>query len=375
MPLGFASLDDLGPRQAARQFARRAYYEFLAHRDRYREPRRRPVVVVFPSSQPWDAASRLRAWEVAPELRALGWRVVLVPEPLDLAQRRRILALEAPDVVLLQQTRHPLNQAELYAPVPCVLDADDADYLDPRHHDRIVQCASACRAVIGGSRFVADCLGKHNGDATVIWTATPLPPARAARRPRDRAPVVTWAHGNPFSYPDEAKLVQEILLRVALRRPFGFWLFGAPEREAAGYLEPLRKAGIDACSFPLMDYPAYLARVAEAAVGLQPVCLENAFSHGKSFGKVLAYLAGEVAVVATRGVDHPLFFRHGENGLLVTDTAEWVDAIMLLLDDPEQRERMAEAAYEDFERRLTTRRFAERMDRVLRRAAGNSQSA
>jgi glycosyltransferase involved in cell wall biosynthesis len=370
MALGIASLGELAPRRAARQLARQSYYELWTHRERYRQPRRRPTVVVFPSNQPWDAASRLRAWEVAPELRALGWRVVIVPEPLSLAQRKRILALEDPDVILLQQTRHELNQAELYRPIPCVLDADDADYLDPRHQERIIRCATASRAVVGGSRYVADCLGKHNPDASVIWTGTPLPPERAATRPKDRPPIVAWAHGNPFSYPLETRLVRDVLLRVAGRRPFSFWLFGAPEETAKDYLTPLRRAGIEARSFGLMEYPEYLRRVSEAAVGLQPVCLENAFSHGKSFGKVLAYLSGEVAVVATNAVDHPLFFRHGENGMLVTTEEEWADAITLLLDAPDRREQMARAAYADFQDVLTTQCFARKMDQVLRRAAG-----
>jgi glycosyltransferase involved in cell wall biosynthesis len=103
---------------------------------------------------------------------------------------------------------------------------------------------------------------------------------------------------------------------------------------------------------------------------VQPVCVESEFSRGKSFGKILAYLAGQVAVVASDAVDHPAFFRHGESGMLASDVKSWADALELLLNDPERRESMAMAAHRDYETKLTTPAFARRLDGVLRRAAG-----
>jgi hypothetical protein len=58
------------------------------------------------------------------------------------------------------------------------------------------------------------------------------------------------------------------------------------------------------------------------AVGLHPVCTNHAFSLGKSFGKLLAYLAADVAIVTSNAVDHPLFFTDGVNGTLVGDDLE-----------------------------------------------------
>ncbi|MFW5875166.1 MAG: glycosyltransferase family protein [Myxococcota bacterium] len=358
------------PRALGKRAVKQVAFELAVHGGRLRHPRRRPRVVVFPSNQPWDAASNLRAWLVAPELRRRGWRVTVVPEPLNLAQRRRVLKLEQPDVVVLQQTRHPLNQPHLYAPVPCVLDADDADCLDPRHRQRIARCARDASAVIGGNRFIAEQLGQHNPDASVLWTATPRPRRRSERPPSTRGPIVAWAHANPFLYEDEAAFVREVLRRLARRRPFMFWLFGTvPGPAADDYLAPIRAAGSKGVAVPPMPYPSYLRKVSEAAVGIQPVCTDNPFSRGKSFGKLLAYLAGEVAVVASDAVDHPLFFRHGDNGLLADGIDSWVEALDHLLTDAEDRARMARTAYRDFERTLTTEAFARNLEPVLWRAA------
>lgn len=332
----------------------------------------RPAVVIFPSGHRKDPASDLRCWRLAPELRELGWRALVAPTDLDLRQRHRLLARVRPDVVLLQQSRHPLNRPELYPGVACVFDADDADYLDPRCHDTVIRCCEGSRAVIAGSQFLADCFARHNPDVTIVWTATPLPARRNARPPSQRARIVAWAHSNPLLYPLEATLVREILLALAKRTKFEFWLFGTEPERADAYLAELRATGIECRSFSYMAYERYLERVGDAAVGIQPVCLENEFSRGKSFGKVLAYVSRDVPVVASDAVDHHRFFRHGWNGFLANDVDEWVAALQQLLEDPALRDRVASHAYQDFEARLTTEVAAKRVDAVLRRLLGGA---
>ena len=352
---------------------RSSYFEALLHIQRWRAPIRRPCVVIFPSNQRWDAASNLRAWLVAPELERLDWRVVIVPEPLTLAQRRRILDLERPDVILIQQTRNPLNEPRLYPGYPCVVDADDADYLDPRHHERIARAATDAAAVIGGSRFVSACLGRHNASAHVLWTCTPAPNSPPLTPPEKRGPVVSWAHASPLGYTHEAEFIQRVMTEVCSRTRCEFWLFGTSETDATAWFTPIREAGGSCVALPPMNYADYLAKVAESAVGLQPVSLQSEFSQGKSFGKLLAYLSGEVAVVAANTVDHPLFFRNGENGFLPNENvSDWADAIINLLDDKELRSRVATAGRIDFDSRLTTTVFARLLDPILRTAAKQS---
>jgi hypothetical protein len=356
-----------------RQFLRQVIFELRLHLKRLKTPRRRPCVVVFPSNQPWDAASNLRAWLIGPELERLGWRVILVPEALSLSQRHRILRLEKPDVVLLQQTRHPLNQPHLYPSFPCVLDADDADYLDSRHHERIGHCAEAAAAVIGGSRFVAKCLGRHNEVSHMLWTCTPKPLHPPVASPHDRSLIVAWAHASPLAYPQEAEFVQRIMVDVCQRTRCTFWLFGTTEPQAQSYFFPLREAGGTCVAIPPMNYEEYLVKVAEAAVGLQPVSELNEFSQGKSFGKLLAYLAGQVAVVASDAVDHPLFFRTWENGVVLPNDAQaWSDSIVTLLENPVLRSRLALAGWGDFHDHLTSDVFARLLAPILDAASKRS---
>jgi len=285
-----------------------------------------------------------------------------------MAQRRRIIELEKPDVILLQQTRHPLNRPSFYAPIPCVLDADDGDCMDDRHAERIALWASEAAAVVGGNRFVAGWLGQHNkGSSHVIWTGTPRLEVTPAVAPARRAPVVAWAHDTPLDYPLEANLMQATFAEVAKRTRAEFWLFGSTETQAAEWFKPIRAVGGNCVAIERMPYEQYLEKVSQAAVGLQPVCPESAFCRGKSFGKILAYLTGQVAVVASNNVDHPVFFRNGENGMLVENAVnEWTDAIVKLVDDIAFRERVALTGQHDFESRLTIDVFARRMNDVFR---------
>lgn len=354
-----------------RKVAKRVILELLLIIKLFRVGSRRPCVCIFPSNQPWDAASNLRAWLIAPELEKLGWCAITVPEPLSLSQRTRLLSWLKPDVILLQQTRHPLNQPRLYPEYPCILDADDADYLDPAQRERVMLAALEAKSVIGGSRFVASCLAMHNPRSYVLWTSTPLRPHAPKIKPLDRQQIVVWAHASPLIYRQEAEFVQGVMVDVFRRYPCEFWLFGVTEQEAKTWFEPLRSAGGVCRAIPPLPYDDYLEKVAEAAIGLQPIAPDHEFSKGKSFGKILAYLSGQVAVVASNAVDHPIFFRNGESGMLPEHSVQsWSDAIVTLLLDPVNRARIAINGSKDFQGRLSSGAYSLLLDSILREGGG-----
>src|SRR5579863_10348636 len=123
--------------------------EFLLHAHRLVQPAapgRR--VVVFPGDALTGSASDLRATAIARELRRRDWRATVVPPQLELEQRLRIVRAERPDVILLHQSRHPLNRPRYYPNIPCVFDADDADILDPRCRQDVIECCTGSVAVI-----------------------------------------------------------------------------------------------------------------------------------------------------------------------------------------------------------------------------------
>jgi hypothetical protein len=349
--------------------------EGLTHVSRLRQPVDRPRVMIFIENFLAGQACDLRGAAVGRALRDLGWRVTIVPGQLDLNQRQRLIRLEKPAVILLQQTRHRLNHPRFYAGIPCVLDVDDADVADPLISDGIIECARQCRAIIVGNGWLAKTFEQYNNDVTVVWTGSYLLPSRQATPPSDRAPIVTWAQSNPFAFPLEAKLLRTVLLKLAARTSFEFWLYGAHiQWQAEAHLEPLQNVGVKTRTLGPMGYGDFIRSLEDVAIGLNPICMEASISSGKSFGKLLAYMAAQVAVVTSNELEIPIFFRKDKSAALIenNDIDSWVTSIHDLLTHPNKRQSFVEAATLDYMQHLTTTRAAEQVDLVLRRALGRT---
>ena len=340
--------------------------EALVHMSRFRQPSGRPRVLLSVSD---TGGGDLRGAAIGKALRNFGWRATILPPQLELQQRERIIHFERPDIVLLQQTRHPLNHPRYFEGLPCVLDVDDADIVDTRYSDQIADCARQCKAIIAGSHWLAKAFRQHNNDVSVVWTGSYITPNSRALAPSRRGPVITWASSDPFGYPVEATLMREVLLKLAKTTSFEFRLYGVRDTpRAKAYLEPLNKAGVKTKLFGPMRYHQFIRSLEHVAVGLHPVCMESPFSQGKSFGKLLAYMAAQVAVVTSREIDHPLFFRDGESAALIETNSidAWVSRTRELVVN-KQRQAVVQAATSDYQRLLTTARAAEKIDGVLRR--------
>jgi hypothetical protein len=355
-----------------KSYFRRYAREARIHASRLRQPADLPRVIIFTEKFRAGQSPDLRGAAIGRQLRHLGWRVTAVTGELDLEQRQRLLGLEKPAVILLQQTRHPLNHPRFYPGIPCVLDIDDADITDPLISDGIIERARQSRAIIVGNRWLADVFRQYHDDVSVVWTGSYLVPNSDATPPRDRAPIVCWAHSNAFGYREEAKLVQTVALKLAAQISFEFWLYGVNDPWMGdAFLEPLQRAGVKTKAFGAMKYLDFVKSLEEVAVGLHPICMEAPFSRGKSFGKLHAYIAAQVAIVTSDELDHPLFFRDGESASLIegNDINAWVSSTDDLIRHPDKRQRYADAALRDHRLHLTVRRAAEHVDRVLRRAA------
>ena len=69
--------------------------EAPVHSDWVRQRGRGPLVIFLPAYGP-EGAALLRIYNLAAALRPLGWRTLVLPATLSLAQRRRLLATRWP---------------------------------------------------------------------------------------------------------------------------------------------------------------------------------------------------------------------------------------------------------------------------------------
>ncbi len=329
---------------------------------------RRPRIMFFPSSVR-EGASHLRAYNVAEALTERGWHTITVPRQLAAGARHRLMKLYDADLLFFQQCRHELNDVAFAEGRPYVLDIDDADFYDPKFHDRIARTCAGARGVIAGSRFISDWCVEHNANTNVVWTGTPI---SAEERPdhHDRPATIAWAQRAPLRYPRELEFVRAFYFALkATGRAFTLRLYGAnsPEErraihQAFGPNEPI-------VLYPRFEYGDFLKSLRSVSVGLSPIMTQSEFSRGKSFGKILGYLDAKVPVIASDEADHAQFFTP-ESGVITNDPAEWVRKAGQLLDDAPLRNRMAENAFHLFESRLTREAAADRVDAFLRDIVG-----
>lgn len=326
-----------------------------------------PLALFLPSQGRDDGAANLRAYMLAEHLRHHGWRTVVCPKHLGLAARLRLIRWLRPDIGIMQTARHPLNRPHLFSGLAVVIDLDDADYVDPDTAQPLVQALQGSIGAIAGSRAVAAFCRQHAAPVEVIWTGTP-PSVDDAPTQASRNRIVTWAASSPLGSPQEASFLRQVLAILKQRQiDFQFRMYSDDGSDAfrklVDYIVP---EGISVEALPYMKYDDFLRSLDEVAIGLAPLNDISGFSGGKSFGKVLAYMERQVPVITHPVVDHPLFFRHGENGFMLKSSEEWAEKISDLLDDAERRHAIADVARKDLTRRLSTATAARLSDRYLR---------
>lgn len=323
-------------------------------------------VMFFPSSGR-EQSGLLRVYNISDHLNAAGWRSVVVPKHLSLAQRKRLLRFFQPDVVVIQMCRHKLNRIEHFQGQRVVMDIDDADFFDPALTAVMEAAAGGSMGVICGSRFIRDWARQFNRNTEVVWTGTPIShgpwPAHA-----DRMKIVTWAQSDPLAYPKEFAFVTRLLTSTRPEvGPFTLRLYGWHAPHDHPSLLPFRDAGIALELRGTLPYDEFVMSLREVAVGLSPVMSQSEFSLGKSFGKVLGYLDAKVPVICSDKADHSEFFT-AETGIVSNDLSVWRAALQMLLTDHTRRQSMADAAHAEFCQRLSTRVAAERVDAFLRKS-------
>lgn len=294
------------------------------------------------------------------------WATLVIPCHLKLAQRLRLLRNFAPDIVVMQKSRHELNLPEYYDAWPIIYDIDDADFFLPHLASRVTQAVAKVDTVIAGSGFVAEWCRSLNPDTEIVWTGTPVS-GETSRPHSNRGAIVAWAQSTPLNYVREKEWILRVMREVSARRPdVVLRLYGREPHQGINLLRDFHDSGIKTEWLPYMKYKEFVASLDEISVGLSPVCVDNQFSRGKSFGKILAYLDRKVPVVTSDEVDHSRFFSD-QTGVVTNDPDKWVTDIVRLLESPSMRQKMADLAYADFIDELSLDAATQKSARIFRR--------
>ena len=139
------------------------------------------------------------------------------------------------------------------------------------------------------------------------------------------------------------------------------------------FLNMFQAPGVHVEWMPYGSYRDYLSSFDDVALGLAPLNQKNAFSRGKSFGKVLAYLDARVPVIASAAGEHGAFFTD-RTGVVSNDVDVWIETACRLLSDSAAREAMAQAAFDEYVRHLSREAAAAKVDVILRSLVGSQKN-
>jgi glycosyltransferase involved in cell wall biosynthesis len=289
-------------------------------------------------------ASRFRIRQYIAPLARLGVQLVehgglgAYPPPqrwVRPAWAAAALAARLPGVIASYRSDVTLYQRELLSTVatlegfgrsPRVLDVDDAIWL--YRGGRAV--AKRCALVICGNDYIAEHMGSWAPRVAVLPTAVDTDRYRpiddAALTPSE--PVIGWmGTSSNFAY---LTAIEPALAAVLEARPQSHLLIVSDRAPALPTLPA------DRWRFRRWTAEREVADLQSMAVGLMPL-VDTPWARGKCSFKMLSYMAcGVPVVVSPVGMNRDVLSR-GQVGLAATTKANWVEALVALIDDLDAR--------------------------------------
>lgn len=277
------------------------------------------------------------------------------------------------DALVIARKAIPVGQpfAEIGASVsgvPLVYDFDDAIFLDPPGTASLARslararwrCAALCALatrVLVGNEYLAAYARRYAHSVTVIPTTIDVDKHVPRPEPKRRgSPTVFGWSGSDST----VRYLQDLLplIRVAQQQvPFELLVVGAE----------LDLQGVVGRCVPWTS-AREIALLQEMDVGLMPLD-DGPWERGKCALKALLYQSvGIPAVVSDVGVNSQAVL-HGKTGFVVSRADEWIQRMVQLAREPEQRRLLGERAREHVASEYSTRRWVPRVASALRQAA------
>lgn len=123
----------------------------------------------------------------------------------------------------------------------------------------------------------------------------------------------------------------------------------------------------------LEDYPRYLYDM-DFDIALAPL-KDRLFNRGKSNLRLLEYWSsGKYPVIASPVSHYKQTVKHGVNGLLATETKEWVDSMKQLIESPALRKRLGEEGFKTVVKDFNLEKNASLWVRALQKVVHNHES-
>lgn len=346
------------------------------------------------------ASSRLRTILYAPYVARTGARIAFHPfygeghvEGLSAGKRKRGPPLGAwwrrlrdlrgmgdADLLWIEKEALPwlpwaVERRALPRGVPVVVDFDDAVFHRYDLHrsgvirwlygTKLDRLMAASTLVTAGNGYLAD-RARRAGARWVEIVPTVVDTAVygvAARREAAAPPVIGWM-GSPSTWGEYMLPMLPLLTQVAEETGARLQVVGA---NAEGGTHPLLTR------LPWTEQTE-VERLQAMDIGLMPLT-NTPWARGKCGYKLIQYMACGLPVIASPVGVNVRIVEHGVNGFLARTDAEWREALITLLRDPDLRRRMGQAGRRKVEAEYSLQVWGPRLAALLRKAAGQDAGA
>jgi glycosyltransferase involved in cell wall biosynthesis len=317
-------------------------------------------ITIFPRYNTMGASSRYRFYLYADRLRASGYDIT-ISSFLDNNYLKRLYTRQRINPLMILKSylrrfikvifsaKFILLEYELFPYLPYwvsrmflfnkryILNYDDNVWMkyasNPmlvKKFDRLIKNADC---IIAANEFLFKKIGALNPNVVKIPTVVDLD-LYQINFPKFERFTVVWI-GTPMTY----KYLQQIttaLRKMSVAVKFELLVVAGNN---------LRELAIDGVNMRFVEWSPeseveYLIR---SHVGIMPLA-DDDFSKGKSAFKIIQYFAAGLPVIASPVGENCNIVQHGENGFLVNDTQEWVNALIKLNSSTETYNKTATAA-------------------------------
>jgi glycosyltransferase involved in cell wall biosynthesis len=296
------------------------------------------------TNNPDHASFRCRVGTHLDRLRSRGIEATVARLPKSALGRRALFASAGhADAVLLQ--RKILNawdgfwlrrysRAVIYDFDDAIMYADRKPQGSSRiRHHRFARSVRTSRLVIAGNEYLAEHARRYGDNVRVLPTGLDLGAyTGGAPRPSDGLVRLVWIGG-----PSTLRYLREIgpaLNEIGRRFP------RVVLRVICNTFFDLESLAVEK---RMWSQATEAADLNASDIGLSPLP-DNRFTRGKCGFKILQYQAAGLPVVASPVGVNAQYVQDGITGFLAADTAQWVDRLCLLLENPERRVSLGRAA-------------------------------
>ncbi len=328
------------------------------------------IVHFFTFGDVLAGSSRQRAFRIADELEARGYKTIIHWPPVLLISRTRwpkkpllilatirsLFSIKKNDVVFLQRTvsnKYFFVIMVAYLKLfrrKMIFDFDDPIYTHSFLKTKVF--TQMADVVIACNHALADWARQYNDDVHVVHIALKFSDYKKFTKDYSASTgkcVIGWVGTAPehlHNLEMLASVFKKLLAKTST--PFRFVLIGSlGNQKIYDLFESIN--GLDVEFIDSLDWnnqESVPSHIQTFDIGVLPHGSEGEWNKGKSSFKILEYMACGVASVCSLFGEMPYIIKDGVNGCVAKEEDEWVEKLERLISDRELRAKLGKAGQE-----------------------------